>query len=292
MNPKFVIAFRLHRNLNKTNIKMNKSRSKIVGLPAGFESSDSDGDFWDDGYVNAKPSNVPKTIAKPPLALKKEKLLELVRANQLKAIQEELDHGAVKGFNIDEPLDGRWNILFHACRLGFSEIVDFLINERGACIKTTESSETLLMVACYSQADSAEVYKVVKSLTDKSAMISSPDIYGVTALMFACSNGHVEVVKHLLSLNDSYDAIDNEGKNALFHAVDGKSAEIAKCLVEAGIDLTVTDKFGVSAKQYAADELQSEIVAIFPPEEFKYQIPCNFIGYNRFEDLIPGTTDV
>lgn len=263
--------------------------NKFIGLPAGCESSCSEDEMWDDGYANSsKTRNLPKPVVKTPLELKKEKLLELVTKNNLVGIQEELDDGLVKGFNIDEPLESRWNILYQACHLGFPEIVDFLINERGACINTTENGESPLMVACYSPADSANVYKVVKALTDKSAMINSSDLYGVTALMFACGKGHVKVVQHLLSLNDSFDAIDNDGRNALFYAIDAKSFKIAKLLVEAGIDLTVTDKFGSSAKEHASNELQPNIVELFPPEVVKYQIPCNFLSYNRFEDLIPG----
>lgn len=263
--------------------------NKYNGLPAGCESSCSEDEMYDDGLVNSSKSrNPPKPVVKTPLEQKKKKLLDLVTKNNLVGIQEELDHGLVKGFNIDEPLDSRWNILYQACYLGFPEIVDFLINERGACINTMENNESPLMVACYSSADSANVFKVVKALTDKAAMISSTNIYGVTALMFACGKGHVKVVQHLLSLNDSYDAIDNEGRNALFHAIDAKSFETAKLLVEAGIDLTVTDKFGSSAKQHASNELQSNIVELFPPEVVKYQIPCNFLSYNRFEDLFPG----
>lgn len=256
-------------------------------LPAGYESSDSE-DYYYDGFTTSKPKIQPKKIEKSPMEQMKDRLLLNLRNNELHAIKEELDCGAVKGFDIDEYLDGRWSLLYHACFLGLPDIVQYLIEERGANTNVTENCETPLMVACYSDAKSDQVLKVVKLLIKESTIISSSNLTGVTALMFASSHGHVEVVKYLLSLNDSFDAIDNEGQNALFYAIDGKNLEIAKILIAAGIDLSVVNKFGYTANHYALDENQLEIAELFPPEEVKYETPSTFVSYNRFEDLIPG----
>lgn len=256
-------------------------------VPAGYESSGSDEDF--DGYYENRVKTPKKIIEKPALELMKDRLMQQVKADDLNGIKNELDHGVVKGFNIDDQLDNRWNLLYHACFLARSSIAKFLIEERGACTNLTEESETPLIVACYSEGDSEEVLKIVKLLIKESTIISSSNSAGITALMFASSRGHIEVVRYLLSLNDAYDAIDNEGKNALFHAIDGKQVEIAKVLLGAGIDLSVVNQFGCTAKQYAVDENQVEIAELFPPEVYRYETPGSFLSYNRFEDLIPSS---
>lgn len=261
----------------------SKSRK---GIPAGCELSDSEDDYYDELI---KPQKiVVKAAEKSPREQMKERLLVHLKNNDKDAIQEELDHGPVKGFDIDEHLDSTWNILFYACSLGSSELVKYLVEVRGACINRTANSETPLMVACYSKADSEEVLKIVKILVNESTNIRVSNSYGVTALMFACSSGHIEVVKYLLSLNDAYDARDNDGNNSLFHAIDGKQVKIAKILIDAGIDLSASNRTGYTAKHYAMNENQQEIVNLFPQESLKYETPSAFMNYNRFEDLVPG----
>jgi ankyrin repeat protein len=148
------------------------------------------------------------------------------------------------------------------------------------------------MVACYSSEDSEKVLAVVKVLVEASASISSANLLGITPLMFAASHGHTSTVSYLLSLNDSFDAIDNEGKNALFHAIDGKHEEISKILIDAGIDLNVANKYGVTAKNYARNEHCDTILDLFPPEIERYQTPSSYLSYNKFENLIPGMSEV
>lgn len=264
-------------------------------LPAGAESGSEDDDsYYSFGDManssNSKLKFVPQEIVKTPLELKKESLLKYLKNNQLADIKQELDHGACKEFDIDEKLDDRWNLLFYACDLGLAEILEYLIEERCVNINMTEGGDSAVMVACGSRADSSEVLKVVKILVKHNVNFRATNDYGITAFMNACTNGHVEVVKYLLSINDSFDAIDNLGRNALFHAIDGKNTEIAKILIETGIDLNVSNKFGETPKYYAMNDNNQEIIDLFPADVIKYEPPCRFMSYNRFEDLIPGVT--
>lgn len=261
-------------------------------LPAGYEESSNSEDDFEDGFYHSKPKVKPKIIEKSPKDLMKERLLQHLSGNNLNAIKEELDHGPVKGFDIDEPVDSRWTLLFQACFLARPDIVQYLIEERGADTSPNEAGESPLMVVCYSNGDSDDVLKIAQLLIKNSTNISLSNTAGVTALMFASSHGHIEVVKYLLTLNDAFDAIDNECKNALFHAIEGKQKEIAKILIDAGTDLNVTNNFGFTAKHFAYEDNQLEIVELFPEEVYEYQTPSAFMSYNRFEDLIPGMSEV
>lgn len=76
---------------------------------------------------------------------------------------------------------------------------------------------------------------------------------------------------------------------ALFHAIDGNKVEIAKFLIEAGIDLAVVEKYGNTAKTFAESENRLEILELFPPEEYRYEIPTDYLSYSKFETIIPNT---
>lgn len=257
-------------------------------VPAGYEfEEDSDMDSMDgcgDEPTKANRSTDPVTLS--PMELKKKNLLEHLKSNSLDSLRKELD-AEPRGFDIDEAVDGHWSLLFNACFLGLPEVVKFLIEERGASSKISVFGETPLMIACYSSADPEAILDIVKSLIERSASISTSNINGITALMFASRQGHLGVVEYLLSLNDSFDAIDNEGNNALFHAIEGKHFEIAKLLIEAGIDITVRSKRGITAKELASNENLEEFLELFPSEPYQYEVPTEYVNYNRFEDLIP-----
>lgn len=256
-------------------------------VPAGYELSESEDEY---GFGHDESTNnstkVDHHVDKSPMELKRERLLEHVKSNQLLSLNEELD-SEPKGFDIDEPVDGHWNLLYHACHLALADIVQFLIEERGACVNMREKDETPLMVACYSSADLGEVFKVVKALIKKSTIISSSNLNGFTPLMYASRQGNIEVVKYLLSLNDAYDALDNERCNALFHAIECNHLDVAKLLIAAGTDLSVTNKNGLTAKEFARNEYHFDFFDLFPPEPYRYETPSDFLSYNRFEDLIP-----
>lgn len=259
-----------------------------------YDEYDSDEGFGQvfGGFKNNKMPVKPIAIIRSPLDLKKERLLDHLKNNDLRGMKAELDQTPAIGFDIDETVDEKWNLLYHACYLGLHEIVKYLIDDRGACINMFENGETPLMAACKSSADSEDVLRVVKTLILDSTIISVGDAYGVTPLMFACASGHVGVVKYLLSQNDAVNAIDNERKNALFHAIESKNLEITKMLIAANIDLVVTNIFGDTAKDIAISENLTEIVDLFPSEVVQYQPPFNFMSYNRFEDLPTGNSEV
>ncbi|CRL05835.1 CLUMA_CG018862, isoform A [Clunio marinus] len=256
--------------------------------PAGYEYSDSDDSYYCWDGTNSSPSKYQMdALHKSPNELMQEILLSSLHSNNLEAFKEKLDRDSKLGFNIDEKIDWNWNLLYHACSSGRSQFVEYLINERGACVDLTADSMTPLMVTCSADAKSEEILKIVKLLVNKGASIRISNTFGETALMLASKKGYANVVKYLISLNDSFDAIDNEGKNALFHAIDGQHVDTAKILIENGINLNVINRYGCDARNYALNENLIEIYGLFPPQEYKYQVPGSFLSYNRFEDIIP-----
>lgn len=265
-------------------------------VPAGLELSDSEDEYYDDYPANKSNGHSSKT-SKSPKQIFAEKLATCVLENDLTALQSALTSAEAKGFNIDEPLDGRWsgwNLLYEACHLARVDFVRYLVETRGADPRASETGETALMVACYSEASSEDVFEVVKILVTVPLIIAASNDSGVTALMFASKAGHIEVVRYLLlhSPANAINAVDNEGMNALFHAIGGKRTEVAELLIRSGIDLTACNMFGLTAKHFAIEDDQQDIIGLFPMEDEKYQTPGAYMSYNRFEDLIPGMSDV
>lgn len=261
-------------------------------VPAGFELSDSEDEFFGEYLIN-KPSGHSSKKSKSPKQIFAETLATCVLENNLIALQSVLTSTEAKGFNIDEPLEGGWNLLSQACNQARVDVVRYLVEKRGADPRASETGETALMVACYSEASSEDVFEVVKILVTEPSIIVASNTSGVTALMFASKAGHIEVVRYLLLHGpaNAINAVDNEGMNALFHAIGGKRTEVAEVLISSGIDLTACNMYGLSAKHYAIEENQQDIIELFPKEDEKYQTPGAYMSYNRFEDLIPGRSN-
>lgn len=77
---------------------------------------------------------------------------------------------------------------------------------------------TVLMAACNcppSCASRANVLNVVQQLLSKDVNVNAVTRKRMTPLMYACSNGNLEVVKLLLPLSNKF-ATDNQGWNVCF----------------------------------------------------------------------------
>jgi ankyrin repeat protein len=62
------------------------------------------------------------------------------------------------------------------------------------------------------------------------------------ALMYACENSNMNVVRKLISSGINIDAVDFRGDNALFYATKNGNISIAKCLIENKIDINCENK--------------------------------------------------
>lgn len=180
-------------------------------LPAGYSDFEDDEDDYY-SYNTERKQEVQK-YERPPIEVFKELIFLHLLENNVEALRNELDNGSIKGFDIDSEVSNHWNLLFLACSEGKSVIVKFLIEERGVEVNAHVDSETPLIVACKSTANSEEIFKIVKLLMKESTNINSTNKIGQTALMLACKLGHLKTVELLMSKGVSIDAIDNYGYN-------------------------------------------------------------------------------
>jgi ankyrin repeat protein len=96
--------------------------------------------------------------------------------------------------NVNVTDDYSWTPLMRACRRGYLEVVNLLL-DKGADLEAKDQyGATALIIA-----SSEFRVDVVKMLLDKGADVNTKDRNGWTALMWATSMGHMQIVKLLQS---------------------------------------------------------------------------------------------
>ncbi len=69
---------------------------------------------------------------------------------------------------------------------------------------------------------------------DKGSEINAKNEHGMTALMFAAKEGHLQTVQLLIERNVRVNDLNNEGKTARMLSVEAEQEEVEELLHEAG----------------------------------------------------------
>jgi ankyrin repeat protein len=188
--------------------------------------------------------------------------------------------------------------LYHAARLGFSDLAAHLIaehpehvNARGDMGDTAlhaaakrrntdilslllehdagvdsrdEMDATSLHWASYSGALSAG-----KCLLDHGADINARDQNGLIPLFDAARKGHVEFAQILLERGAVIDARDNRGRTSLYMAAVWGKTQVARLLLEHSADVNARDKSGKTPSQYVMQQEILELLSGYGAESVK-----------------------
>jgi len=101
----------------------------------------------------------------------------------------------------------------------------------------------------------------VKSLLAAGAEVDAKDEKGITALLYASSEGHPQTVEALLDAGAEVDAPANDGMTALMVVAKGNT-EIAQALLDAGADVEARTQRGVTPLMVAVATGNTKIVQI------------------------------
>ena len=138
-----------------------------------------------------------------------------------------------------------------ACRKGHADVVKLLLDHSNSIIELNERSN---------------------GLNERSRFLLTPlwpiyekKSFGVTAFMFACENGHKDVVQLLLEYSGRIElnARTNGGWTALMWACYNGQKYVVKLLLDhSDIDLNITDNAGRTALMIASQRRYQDIVQI------------------------------
>uniref|UniRef100_A0A182MTV6 Uncharacterized protein n=1 Tax=Anopheles culicifacies TaxID=139723 RepID=A0A182MTV6_9DIPT len=259
--------------------------------PAGYDDSDED-EFDEFGYISNSYSekkinqNAPvvKTFLEDDDTILYNAILD-DNLEETKRIMKQNDFLRSGG-----ELRQGWPALFYACYEAKLTIVKYLVEEEQLDVNREYELQTALMITCSSTQSSECVYQIVKLLLDYGAIIGMMDQYGRSPLMFACREGHLEVVKEIVS-ESSLLSVDYEGNTALFHAVIHNRLEVVKILLRAGAQTYAVNRQGYTPRQCAINCNYLEIAELFPLETKAFEIPSNYLCYSSYRNFISGIED-
>ncbi|XP_060035411.1 ankyrin repeat and KH domain-containing protein 1 isoform X2 [Erinaceus europaeus] len=135
-----------------------------------------------------------------------------------------------RGANLEEVNDEGYTPLMEAAREGHEEMVALLLAQ-GANInaQTEETQETALTLACCGGFSEVADF-LIKAGADIELGCSTP-------LMEASQEGHLELVKYLLTAGANVHATTATGDTALTYACENGHTDVADVLLQAGADL-------------------------------------------------------
>ena len=136
-----------------------------------------------------------------------------------------------------------------ACRLGYSDIISFLI-------KFIDLPSDRIHLHCAS----GDLALAVEHIVQFSEHVNSTLVLGITPLMIASSCGHLDLVECLVQAKADVNCNDQDGYSPLAYAITGsKSLPVIQCLLEAQADPSKIVE-GVSLLQMAKQDDNGDIM--------------------------------
>ncbi|XP_026804314.1 ankyrin repeat, SAM and basic leucine zipper domain-containing protein 1-like isoform X1 [Rhopalosiphum maidis] len=216
-------------------ISVNMKFEKNI-FPAEWESDSDEYDEFGD-IIERKSYNVRPEVEDFQLTL-----INACTTNNVPEITRALNSGTV---NINSYLNNNWTVLMNAAFYGSLDAVIYLL-QNGADPLIEYDCHNVIMCVCNCSRISNELdlLNCLKHLANVDGIdINSKDRTGLTALMYACSNGWLKLVEFLVDHGADIEMKDNQsGETALFFAVRNNHVNIVKFLLSKGADKDVTDK--------------------------------------------------
>jgi len=140
---------------------------------------------------------------------------------------------------------------------GNTDLVFTMIRDGARVNAMNPEGQTALMLAAYNGHT-----EIVRKLLGSDAAIEQRDLAGRTALLYASTGPFAETVQLLLDNGAEPNIIDSEEHfSPLMYAASEGNLEVVKVLMEAGADHTLKDVDGDDAKTFALQAGHSEVAA-------------------------------
>ncbi|XP_050520210.1 ankyrin repeat, SAM and basic leucine zipper domain-containing protein 1-like [Daktulosphaira vitifoliae] len=227
------------------------SRYKNI-VPAGEESEED----YDD-YGDYEPHR--NVIIQPQV---EDFQLTLQYACQSNNVQEIIRTLSSSSIEINNFLHGSWTALMYASFNGSIDAMKYLL-DNGADPTISYDCHNVIMCVCNCNNVCIEdkLLKCLQLLLPYNMDINAKDRSGMTALMYACSNGWSKLVEMLVHNGAQIEAKNNQnGETALFFAVRCNSVNTVKFLLSHGADKDAEDKRYQTIHRIAENKGMTEIL--------------------------------
>lgn len=145
--------------------------------------------------------------------------------------------------------------LLKAGEHGFANRIDSIINH-GACVEVKNNFGVTPLI----WAANNNHLETMKALINRGADVEAKANNGRTPIMWAATWGHVAIAEHLLSVGAKIDTADKEGLTALLLAVMNNHVEMVRLLLKSGADTNVVTSQGGTIFTIAAAKNNQDIL--------------------------------
>ncbi|XP_035727342.1 ankyrin repeat, SAM and basic leucine zipper domain-containing protein 1-like [Vespa mandarinia] len=166
------------------------------------------------------------------------------------------------------------------------ELIKYLLDRGADATIHNYDGYTPLMALC----ESAKMrdYSNCSSLLIEVSNVDATDNRKMTALMYACKKGKIELVKQLIKHTKNINAEDIRGCTALFHAVLSEKIEVVKLLVDNKADTAIMNNENRTAEKVADSKGYHQISSFLSNEidnPLNYKILSNLNWRYQFHRL-------
>ncbi|CAI6345342.1 unnamed protein product [Macrosiphum euphorbiae] len=260
-------AFRKHK-LKTVPISVKMKFQKNI-VPAGWESDEYD-EFGD--LIEQKSYHVNPEVEDFQLTLK-----TACATNNVLEITRVLKSGTV---NINSYLHNSWTALMHAAFNGSLDAVTYLLQNGADPLIEYDCHNVIMCVCnCARISNELDLLNCLKLLANGSIDINSKDRTGLTALMYACSNGWLKLVEFLVDHGAEIELKDHQsGETALFFAVRKNHVHIVKFLLSKGADKEAIDKKCQTVLRIAENKNMVDILNLLNMDYKNAQLEVYYSG--------------
>ncbi|XP_059113395.1 ankyrin repeat, SAM and basic leucine zipper domain-containing protein 1 isoform X2 [Peromyscus eremicus] len=224
---------------------------RAFSVAGGGESSDSEDDGWDIGYLDRSSQKLKRSL---PVEEKNETFKKALTTGDINLVKELLD----SGINVDSSFRYGWTPLMYAASVANVEMVRFLL-DRGANASFDKDKLTILITACSARGSEEHVLKCVELLLSRNADPNVACRRLMTPIMYAARDGHTQVVALLVAHGAEVDAQDENGYTALTWAARQGHKNVILKLLELGANKMIQTKDGRTPSEIAKRNKHLEI---------------------------------
>uniref|UniRef100_A0A8D2DW50 Ankyrin repeat, SAM and basic leucine zipper domain-containing protein 1 n=1 Tax=Sciurus vulgaris TaxID=55149 RepID=A0A8D2DW50_SCIVU len=222
-----------------------------VAVAGGEESSDSEDDGWQIGYLDPASQKLKSPL---PTEEKNETFKKALTTGDTSLVEELLD----SGISVHSNFRYGWTPLMYAASIANVEMVRLLL-DRGANASFDKNKQTVLMTACSACGSEEQILKCVELLLSRNADPNVTCRRLMTPIMYAARDGHPQVVALLVAHGAEVNAQDENGYAALTWAARQGHKNVVLKLLELGANKMLQTKDGKTASEIAKRNKHLEI---------------------------------